>query len=72
MAIVGGAVMPLIQARSIDATSPALSFIVPAVCFVAVGLYALYDLAAVPTVNARRRRERVMIAGDAPRWPPPP
>jgi MFS transporter, FHS family, L-fucose permease len=49
MAIVGGAIMPLIQGALIDATSAALSFIVPAVCFVAVGLYALYDLAAAPT-----------------------
>jgi FHS family L-fucose permease-like MFS transporter len=46
MAIVGGAIMPLVQGALVDATSPAVSFIVPAVCFVAVGLYALYDLMA--------------------------
>jgi FHS family L-fucose permease-like MFS transporter len=49
MAIVGGAIMPLVQGALVDATSPALSFIVPAVCFAAVGLYALYDLAARAT-----------------------
>jgi MFS transporter, FHS family, L-fucose permease len=46
MAIVGGAIMPLVQGSLVDATSAAFSFIVPAVCFAVVGLYALYDLAA--------------------------
>src|SRR3954454_2528907 len=46
MAIVGGAIMPLVQRRPVDKTTPAISFIVPAFCFVVVGLYALYDLAA--------------------------
>ena len=46
MAIVGGAIMPLVQGWLVDETSPAFSFIVPAGCFVAVGLYALYDLTA--------------------------
>ena len=30
MAIVGGAIMPLVQGRVLDSTSPAISFIVPA------------------------------------------
>jgi FHS family L-fucose permease-like MFS transporter len=56
MAIVGGAIMPLIQGALVDATSPAISFIVPAVCFVAVGLYAVYDLiAAEPAVDGPAR-----------------
>ena len=50
MAIVGGAIMPLIQGKIVDATSPAFSFIVPAACFAIVGLYALYDLTAEPSV----------------------
>jgi MFS transporter, FHS family, L-fucose permease len=50
MAIVGGAIMPLVQGKLVDATSPAVSFIVPAGCFVVVGLYALYDLRARPSV----------------------
>jgi FHS family L-fucose permease-like MFS transporter len=50
MAIVGGAIMPLVQGKLVDATSPAFSFIVPAGCFVVVGLYALYDLRAGPSV----------------------
>lgn len=50
MAIVGGAIMPLVQGALVDATSPAFSFIVPAGCFVVVGLYALYDLRAGPSV----------------------
>ncbi|GAA0901834.1 L-fucose:H+ symporter permease [Virgisporangium aurantiacum] len=44
MAIVGGAVMPLVQGKLVDETSAAFSFIVPAVCFAVVGLYALYSL----------------------------
>src|SRR3954466_1005488 len=53
MAIVGGAIMPLVQGALVDATSAALSFIVPAACFAVVGLYALYDLKASPTVIGR-------------------
>ena len=49
MAIVGGAIMPLVQGALVDATSAAISFIVPAACFAAVGLYALYDLKAAPS-----------------------
>lgn len=44
MAIVGGAVMPLVQGKLVDETSAAISFIVPAACFAVVGLYALYAL----------------------------
>jgi FHS family L-fucose permease-like MFS transporter len=51
MAIVGGAIMPLVQGTLVDSTSPAFSFIVPAGCFVVVGLYALYDLRAGPSVS---------------------
>jgi FHS family L-fucose permease-like MFS transporter len=50
MAIVGGAIMPLVQGKLVDSTSAAFSFIVPAGCFVVVGLYALYDLRARPSV----------------------
>ena len=51
MAIVGGAIMPVVQGKLVDVTSPAFSFIVPAGCFALVGLYAIYDLAAQPTVR---------------------
>jgi len=50
MAIVGGAIMPLVQGKLIDATSAAFSFVVPAALFAVVGLYALYDLRARPSV----------------------
>lgn len=46
MAIVGGAVMPLVQGGLLDATSAAVSFVVPAVCFAVVASYAFYDLMA--------------------------
>ena len=61
MAIVGGAIMPLVQGKLVDATSAAFSFIVPAGCFVVVGLYALYDLRAEPSV----------IGGEPARDTPP-
>jgi MFS transporter, FHS family, L-fucose permease len=48
MAIVGGAIMPLVQGKLVDSAGAAISFIVPAACFVVVGLYALYDLTARP------------------------
>ena len=51
MAIVGGAIMPLVQGKLVDSTSAAISFVVPAVCFALVGLYALYDLTARPAVS---------------------
>jgi FHS family L-fucose permease-like MFS transporter len=58
MAIVGGAIMPLVQGKLVDATSAAFSFIVPAGCFVVVGLYALYDLRAEPsTIGAEPARD---------------
>lgn len=51
MAIVGGAIMPLVQGRILDSTSPAISFIVPALCFLVVTSYALFDLRAAPQVS---------------------
>jgi FHS family L-fucose permease-like MFS transporter len=46
MAIVGGALMPLVQGKLIDATSPAFSFIVPALCYAVVMAYGIFDLRA--------------------------
>ncbi len=54
MAIVGGAIMPLIQGRLLDATSPAISFIVTAVCFAAVTSFAVFDLRAAPRTVGER------------------
>jgi FHS family L-fucose permease-like MFS transporter len=51
MAIVGGAVMPLVQGKLIDATSPAFSYLVPAICFTVVAAYAIYDLRAKEPVQ---------------------
>ena len=47
--------------KLVDATSVAISFIVPAGCFAIVGLYALYDLRARPSV----------IGGEPARGPAP-
>jgi FHS family L-fucose permease-like MFS transporter len=54
MAIVGGAIMPLIQGRLLDATSPAISFVVPAACFAVVTSFALFDLKAEPNPVGER------------------
>jgi MFS transporter, FHS family, L-fucose permease len=48
MAIVGGAIMPLVQGKLVDETSAAVSFVVPAVCFAVVGFYALYAVRSEP------------------------
>jgi FHS family L-fucose permease-like MFS transporter len=68
MAIVGGAIMPLVQGALVDSTSPAFSFIVPACLFVVVGLYALYDLKAAPSVSGK---ETIRDPGPARPTPPP-
>ena len=44
MAIVGGAIMPLVQGKVLDSTSAAVSFIVPAACFAVVAAFAVFDL----------------------------
>ena len=51
MAILGGALLPLVHATVMDVASPAMGYIVPALCLVVVAWYAWYDLrspAAVP------------------------
>lgn len=48
MAIVGGAIMPLVQGRVLDMTSAATSFFVTAICFAVVAAFAIYDLRAKP------------------------
>jgi MFS transporter, FHS family, L-fucose permease len=59
MAIVGGAIMPVVQGKVLDVTSPAISFIVPAVCFAMVTAYAVFDLLAKPTEPIRSAAEQV-------------
>lgn len=44
MAILGGALLPLVQALLIDRFSVAFSFVVPLVCFVVVAGFAFFDL----------------------------
>lgn len=44
MAILGGALFPLVQARIIDTVSANASYIVPFVCFLVVAAYAVFDL----------------------------
>lgn len=51
MAIVGGAIMPLVQGSLLDATSASTSFLVPAICFAVVAAFAFYDLKAKEDVH---------------------
>jgi FHS family L-fucose permease-like MFS transporter len=44
MAILGGALLPLVQGRIMDTAGAAPAFIVPAVCLGLVACYALFDL----------------------------
>lgn len=53
MAILGGALMPLIHGAVMDARGAAFSYIVPAACFLVVMAYGLFDL------FAKRRHPRV-------------
>lgn len=63
MAIVGGAIMPVVQGALVDATNAAISFVVPAVCFAVVGLYAVFDLVARPSVH--RAARATTVSGSA-------
>jgi FHS family L-fucose permease-like MFS transporter len=44
MAILGGAVMPLVFGAVMDAYDAATGYLVPAICFLIVALYAGFDL----------------------------
>ena len=44
MAILGGAVIPLVHAAVMDVASPAIGYVVPGICLVFVAAYALFDL----------------------------
>jgi FHS family L-fucose permease-like MFS transporter len=44
MAILGGALLPMVHGKVMDAVGSAQAFIVPAVCLAGVALYALFDL----------------------------
>jgi FHS family L-fucose permease-like MFS transporter len=44
MAILGGALLPMVHAKVMDAVGTAEGYIVPAVCLAGVALYALFDL----------------------------
>jgi MFS transporter, FHS family, L-fucose permease len=44
MAILGGALFPLLQGALVDAIGAPLSYAVPLVCFAVVAAYAVFDL----------------------------
>ncbi len=52
MAILGGALLPLVHGAVMDAKGAAFSYIVPALCFLVVAAYGLFDL---KTGGAKRK-----------------
>jgi FHS family L-fucose permease-like MFS transporter len=44
MAILGGAIIPMVHAAVMDEVGPAMGYVVPGVCLALVGAYALFDL----------------------------
>jgi len=44
MAILGGALLPMVHGKVMDAVGAAAAYIVPAICLAGVALYALFDL----------------------------
>lgn len=52
MAILGGAVMPMVQAALMDSAGSSWGYLVPAACLTIVALYAVYDLKNGPPVRA--------------------
>ena len=44
MAILGGALMPMVQGALIDAYGAAFSYVTPAICFLVVAAYGVFDL----------------------------
>ncbi|GGO85795.1 MFS transporter [Marinobacterium nitratireducens] len=55
MAILGGAIMPLVQGAVIDGYGATLSFIVPAACFLVVARYGYFDLKAERKAHSAAR-----------------
>jgi FHS family L-fucose permease-like MFS transporter len=58
MAILGGALLPLLQGSVMDTAGAAAGFIVPAVCLAFVTCYALFDLRSGP-------RDGALVTGGA-------
>jgi FHS family L-fucose permease-like MFS transporter len=61
MAILGGALLPVVHAAVMDATTPQAGYIVPGVCLAFVAAYALFDL------RTRSDAEAEVAAGQGSR-----
>lgn len=44
MAILGGALMPLLHGALMDRAGPAIAYVVPGICLALVAAYAIFDL----------------------------
>lgn len=56
MAILGGALLPLAQARIVDLSTPALSYVVPLGCFLVVLAYGVFDLVSERVAHGQPAR----------------
>jgi FHS family L-fucose permease-like MFS transporter len=57
MAILGGAIMPVVQGKVMDQANTAVGFAVPAICLALVACYALFDL------RSRRHSDGLVTEG---------
>lgn len=68
MAILGGAFLPMVHAAVMDLSSPAMGYVVPALCLVVVAAFAIYDLRtpyAVGSAGAGAGAAAGAVAGDS-------
>lgn len=47
MALLGGTLLPLVQDAVIDSSSAATSYVVPAICFLVVAAYGIFNIKTV-------------------------
>lgn len=53
MAILGGALVPMVQGATIDAAGATFSYVVPAACFLVVAAYGVFDMASNRVAHRR-------------------
>ncbi|MFV0359205.1 L-fucose:H+ symporter permease [Tropicimonas sp.] len=63
MAILGGAIMPMVHGAVMDQIGPAMGYAVPGICLMMVGAYALFDLRN-PRPAPGAKQERPLAGGE--------
>ncbi|WP_298776071.1 L-fucose:H+ symporter permease [uncultured Shewanella sp.] len=57
MAMLGGALMPMVQGLLIDQYNVSFSYMIPAICFLIVTCYALFDLKSIRVSHTHSQKE---------------